>query len=288
MNSIWYILALASSFVMGISTIWEKKALREEHASAYSSSFSIVTAIISLVFIPFANFNISPYILAVIYISSIFSTAGYLLNARTFRHGNISVSSPIFSSFPMLFVVIFASVFLGERVKTIQYVGIASMIIFTYALLFKSDSKEAKSFEKPKYRYLLILSSLFNAAGAVLMKYALGYVNAFTYIIIAEFFVAVNMNVYMQIKYNGIREAIGNILINKKDIIPISALTTIYRILYYFSASIIAISLAAPLRNTIYVIITTFFGGMFFKEKNLAYKLVFSALILFSAYLIVV
>ena len=51
----WYYLVLVSATLMGFSSVLEKYMLKQEHASAYSASFSIMTAVMALVFLPFAE-----------------------------------------------------------------------------------------------------------------------------------------------------------------------------------------------------------------------------------------
>ena len=42
----WYYLVIISSIIMGVSTIVEKYALKNEHATSFSASFSIVIAML--------------------------------------------------------------------------------------------------------------------------------------------------------------------------------------------------------------------------------------------------
>ncbi len=281
----WYYLLLASSVLMGVSTIIEKYALKDEHASAYSSGFAIVTALLALIFLPFANFSIKLFEIPLLYIISLISTATYLFTARIFKHGNISVASPIFSSLPVLFIVIMSAMTLNEYLKPIQYLVIAIMIITAYFLMTFGNKNGSKAFEKTKYIYLIVLTSFLGAVGAIILKYLLNLgMNIFTILIFIELFMAINFTAYMKLKYGGPKEVVSNLKKYKKSIAAISSLTTLYRLTYYAAASLIFISLVSPIRNSIYIVITTFAGGIMFNEKGIKKKLVLSSILIICAY----
>lgn len=270
---------------MGASSIIEKYALKDEHASAYSSGFAIVTALLALIFLPFANFSIKLFEIPLLYIISLISTATYLFTARIFKHGNISVASPIFSSLPVLFIVIMSAMTLNEYLKPIQYLIIAIMVITTYFLMTFGNKNGSKAFEKTKYIYLIVLTSFLGAVGAIILKYLLNLgMNIFTILIFIELFMAINFTAYMKLKYGGPKEVISNLKKYKKSIVAISSLTTLYRLTYYAAASLIFISLVSPIRNSIYIVITTVAGGVIFNEKGIKKKLILSSILIICAY----
>ena len=230
----WYYLVIISSIIMGVSTIVEKYALKNEHATSFSASFSIVIAVFSLVFLPFAKFNINIYELLIIYAMSVLSALSYLFNARIYKHGNISVSTPVLSSLPQLFVVLLAFIFLGEKLTILQYLAIAVLLIATYFLIAPKSVKKYKQFDSKKYVYLLILNTLIMAVGAILMKYVLDLgVNLYAMFILLEVFIAINMAVMISIRYDGVREEFSNLVKNRKIIFSIAILSLLYRIFYY-------------------------------------------------------
>ena len=121
--------------------------------------------------LPFAKFNINIYELLIIYVMSILSALSYLFNARIYKHGNISVSTPVLSSLPQLFIVLLAFIFLREKLTILQYLAIAVLLVATYFLIAPKSAKKYKQFDSKKYVYLLVLNTLIMAAGAILMKY---------------------------------------------------------------------------------------------------------------------
>ena len=284
----WYYLVLISAALMGFSSVLEKYMLKDEHASAYSASFSIIIALMALVFVPFADFNISPYAVALVFLISVVSTISYILTARVFKHGNISVSSPILSSLPQLLIVVFAFMFLSERLSFVQYMSIAVMIIAAYLLLFKANSRKKAAFEGKKYVYELVVVIALMAIGGVLLKYLLFYMNPYTYMVLVEAFMALDMIVYMQLHYGGVKEIAHNMRKYRKPLLAIAVITMAYRITYYVAVSTTYVSLASPLRNTLSVVITVLLGGMLFKEGNIARKLALAAVMLAAVYFLIV
>ena len=284
----WYYLVLISAALMGFSSVLEKYMLKDEHASAYSASFSIITALMALVFVPFADFNISLYAVALVFLISVVSTVSYILTARVYKHGNISVSSPILSSLPQLLIVVFAFMFLSERLSFVQYMSIAVMIIAAYLLLFKANSRKRAAFDKKKYVYELIVVIALMAIGGVLLKYLLFYITPYTYIVLVEAFMALDMTVYMQLRYGGVKEIAHNMRIYRKPLLAIAVITMTYRITYYVAVSTTYVSLASPLRNTLSVVVTVLLGGMLFKEGNIARKLALAAVMLAAVYFLIV
>ncbi len=284
----WYYLVLISAALMGFSSVLEKYMLKDEHASAYSASFSIIIALMALVFAPFADFNISLYAVALVFLISVVSTVSYILTARVYKHGNISVSSPILSSLPQLLIVVFAFMFLSERLSFVQYMSIAVMIIAAYLLLFKANSRKRAAFDKKKYVYELVVVIALMAIGGVLLKYLLFYITPYTYIVLVEAFMALDMTVYMQLRYGGVKEIAHNMRIYRKPLLAIAVITMTYRITYYVAVSTTYVSLASPLRNTLSVVVTVLLGGMLFKEGNIARKLALAAVMLTAVYFLIV
>ena len=280
----WYYLALISSILFGFSTLVEKKSLNKEHAMAFTSSFAIVAAIISLLFIPLADFSISLFSVILIYIISVVVALTYLLIARVYKHCNVSAASPIYTALPSLFVVLFAFLFLGEELSPVRYLFIGVLVAATYLIMFTGK----KQFESKKYVYWLVLASLLSTISAIGVKYLLFSVTPFTYLILLEVFIALNMIVAMHVKYGGMKEIMRNTITYKKEIIAVSLLITAYRITYYLSASVAQISLVWPLSNVPNVIMVVFFSSMLFKEDSTKRKLVLAVVMIIAAYFLVV
>jgi len=201
-----------------------------------------------------------------------------------YKHGSVSAASPVYNALPNFFIVVFAFLFLGEKLTTSQYFFTGVLIFATYLIMFTGKPQ----FESKKYVQWLILASLISAVQATGMKYLLLNTNPYTYLILLEIFVALNMVIGMQLKYGGIKETFRNTLKYKKEIVLIAAFTTAYRVFYYVAASIANIALVWPLSNVLNVIMLVFLGGLIFKEGSVKRKLVIAVAMLAAIYFLVV
>ncbi len=272
----WYYLVLIGAVFYTIAILIEKGALAVEYASAYSSSVCLVAALISLLLLPFADFSMSLYYLALIFIYATFNAIVYLLTARVYKHSSITVSSPVLSSLPQFFVVILAFEFLGEQLSPLKYISIGVLLVAIYLIMFKSDRKHKHPFERRVYIYFLLVTTALSAVGAILLKYALYGVSPITYLILMQAVMSVEMLVYMHFHYGGLRETVRN---TRRFALPIFAtaiFTVVYRLFYYFAVSGTFISLASPLLTALTVVLTVLAGALIFKEDDLKRRLLLS------------
>ncbi|MGI0141971.1 MAG: EamA family transporter [Candidatus Micrarchaeales archaeon] len=271
----WYWLVLASSVLMAVATIIEKYALKAEHATQFSAAFSWIIALVSLVFIPYAIFNISMFQWFLLVVGSILSAATYLITARVYKHGSISIATSVYSALPLLFIVILAYIFLGEYLSLIQYAALAGIIVATYLLLFKGGAKLRNDFDGGnKYKYMMVINAVIVAVSTIIGKYQLVNINFLAYLIITQIFMAIEFAIFISVKYNGVKEIVQTTKTYKYPLITIVLLTIGYRLTYYFALSspTLPVSIAAPLRNTLFTIMTVLVGGMMFKEKGMVWK----------------
>ncbi|MCL5099557.1 MAG: EamA family transporter [Candidatus Marsarchaeota archaeon] len=288
MTLTWYYLVIISAALMSTATLVEKFALKNEHASVYSSDATLLIAVASLLLIPFANFHITAKELLVMYLLSLTSTTTYLLTARTYKHGDVSAASPILSTLPSVFTVLLAFIFLGESLRVSQYIFIIVLVALTYLLLFRNGRNGIKYFERMRYINYLIITSLLMAVGAILMKYVLDLgVSIFTLFVVLGLSIAFNMAVYMTFKYGGVREMTKNLMKHPAPLTTIAVLTLFYRLTYYAAASVAFISIVSPLRQGATVAITVMLGAIIFKEHDLVRKMALAVMMVVCIYFVI-
>lgn len=285
----WEYLIIVSALTIGIAAIIEKQTLKREYATAYSTAFAFLIAILSVVFIPFAKFNLSALSVILIYIFSLISTITYLVTARILRHSSISASSPILSVLPTVFIVIMAFFLLGEKLTLLQYVSIVVLVAASYATFFilPQNGKKLEKKERNKYLYILVITSVLMGISSIINKYALNTVDPFTFIIVAELFIAANFIILITVRYKGVKEMLASLRHHKVPIAAIAILTTVSRITYYIALSTSAVALAQPLNNAVYIVITVLAGCIIFNEGSIRRKLMLSAIILIFAFLLI-
>lgn len=286
----WYFITILAAVLMGTATVIEKYALRKEHATAYTAAFSVLSALFALPLLPFSTFNFGLSTWVAIYLISILGTIGYLLMAKVYRHGNISIASAITSSMPSLFVVLLGFVVLGEVLNAVQYLSIAVLAIASYIFLARYNDGHTDS-KGHGLRFIdkLLGASFVIALGYVLIKFLLNSgINPITYVLLSQIFIAVNMLVYMALRFGGVKEITWHIKSNAKPLVAIAIFTVAYRVPLYTSVSLIQASLVVPLLNSVFIIVTVLAGGLLFKEGNLWKKILISAVLVAASYILVV
>jgi transporter family protein len=286
----WYYLILISSVLTGIAAVIEKNSLKKEHATAFSASVTPLIALLSLLFIPFVplgGFNLTAWQLLLLFFTSVLNAYTFLLSMRVFKHGEISTASPPLSSMPIVLVVILAFLFLGERLTAFQYVGIAGIIIATYMLLFRMQRKNRKqAFDGEKYKRMILVDVCITAAVNILTKYMLVGVDPYVFLIISCMFMSVCFAILISIRYRGVKEIIETAK-RYRVTLGINALLSLgSRVTYYLALVFAPVSLAQPLLNTIYVMITIIVGGFIFHEEGLKRKIILGVIMLFFVYLL--
>lgn len=285
----WYYLVIIAAVASGAAAIIEKQTLKKEFATAYSTSFAFLIAIISIIFLPFAKFNLTALTLGLIYVFSLIATITYLVTARILRHSAISTSSPTISVLPTAFVVLLAFAFLGEKLSIIQYISIGVIVLTAYAMFFKlpQGKKALKGLEKRKYLYVLFINALFLAVASIISKYVLYTVDPFTFLILTELFIAINFIIVITFRYKGVKEMMASLRHHKVPVAAIAVLTTVSRIAYYIALSSSKVSLVQPLNNAIYVIIAVFVGGVIFSEGRLKEKAILTLIMVICVFILI-
>ncbi|MDE1850242.1 MAG: EamA family transporter [Candidatus Micrarchaeota archaeon] len=288
----WYYLVFISSVLMAAATILEKKTLKAEHATQYSAAFSWIIAIASLVFLPLVDLGqISPLQWILLLVGSMLASASYLISARVFKHGSLSVATPVSSSLPLFFIVIFAYTYLGERLSLMQYAALAGLILATYFLLFNGKNlKGKKDFDSSKYKYFLVVNAVLAAVGTIIGRYQLLNINIFSFMVIMQLLMAVEFAIFITIKYNGVREIVQTARTYKFVLLAIVLLTIAYRLTYYdvLTLPAVSVSIASNVRNSLFVIITVFFAGSMFKEQGIKRKMLLGLLMVALSYILLV
>ncbi|MDE1810957.1 MAG: EamA family transporter [Candidatus Micrarchaeota archaeon] len=284
----WYYLAILAAIFTAASTLIEKYALKEEHATQYSASLSVIGAIVPLVFIPFATLaNINLTTVVIIYLSSFFGSWAYLVQARLYKHSNISMSTPTVNTLPNIFIVIIAFFFLGEKLQLFQYASIVVLIAATY-LMFLNGKKSLWGKAKTGFIPMLINSSITSAIAWALVKYILNInVNPFTFLIISQLFMGVNMVVFIQLRYHGLGEIKKMVAQYPMAILSSTIATVLYRILFYLALLGAQVSIAMPLRTSVFIVLTVLLGSIFFKEDNLVKRILLSLIMIAASYVLI-
>ncbi|MBS1267032.1 MAG: hypothetical protein MAG795_01003 [Candidatus Woesearchaeota archaeon] len=283
----WYVYAIGGVCFSAAFVVLRKKALGSEHSLNFESTRLLINALLCLILFPLLDFNFDLKFILLMYLNSIFGTIGILLASRALRHGQISLITPLGNIKPV-FVSLLAFLFLGESITLIQGMGILIILISMY--LLESDHHVSnlvhpiKNLTKDHYSILFILAYVLFSIGNIFDKFFVSEVNIYTYGTILWFFLALNMNLYHGIVH-GFKEVI-TCMKNNKLVFLVSLFSIISWFLGLKAVSMAYVSLVAPVLtlSSLFVII---FGGKFFEEKYLYFRLGMACLMIIGSYLVI-
>ncbi|MDQ0252731.1 putative membrane protein [Evansella vedderi] len=159
--STWFVLAVASAVVFGISTFFFK--INSFKNWPLLPFFGGVYGSGTLAFIVTANLEGVLYLTPMIILSGIVvgigSTFGNLLLMRAFQHGPASLTSPIVNT-NILLIVIMSVLFYGERLGILEYIGIL-LIIVAISILPLDPQEKLSIPNRIWYVYALVATVLF-------------------------------------------------------------------------------------------------------------------------------
>ena len=285
----WYIFALGSAIFSTLSALIEKKSLLKVHAMEFSCALAILNFIFSLPLIFLADFNIPPFVLAVMYISSIIGTIAFLFIAKAVRHLDISLVSPLLNLNPAILAV-FAYLLLGERITQLQLTGIFLIMAGAYIVEINWQKhnlfEPIKSIFRSKHTLFILFSCTLYAFSSICDKFVLSYVNPFTYILVVQFFIAINFIILINTFYGGFKDISTGYHLAGKWIFLVALFTVTYRLLQAWAVSLTLVSLVIPIKR-LSTLFSTLAGGKIFHEKGTKRKAIACIIMLIGAYLII-
>ncbi len=282
----WYYFVIIGAVFNAFALVIEKLLLKTEHALAFSASYALMLAILSLVFIPFANFSLTLYQWGVLFIYSVTLALAYWMAARLFRHGSISSGAPLYNILPTVVTVVLAFIFLGETLSASRY-GLIAIIVLTAFIILTLSNRHRDTKFVGHYNRVVILVALVVGINSAILKYALDNVNIYAFITVTSIMTAIILwavgRERATNKFNEFNEV-------KKLLAPLAAmafLVTVYRLLLYNAVPSAPISLVIPLNSTMAVLLNVLSGGVFFGESHIRRKLLLSAVMLIAAYFLI-
>ena len=266
---IWLSYTILSAVAVAFCGILSKKALFTTHSTSFAVTQKFFEILILLFFIPFIPFNYSfATYLTIIFIALIGAFA-YILDVKSFRHVEISVSAPL-SNITPIFVLFLAFIFLGERLTYPQLIGVLILLSGTFMLEYKLFQKSfsLKSFFTQKYHLFLVISFLLYAITATIEKKLIVTVNPTSYLVLVWFFVFFFIGIYQMISFGTIplRKTIKE---NGFLIFASSAFAVFAGFMYLHALSLALVSLVIPVKR-LSTLIETIAGGRMFHEHHVA------------------
>ena len=169
----WFFVALISALLSASAAITQKKVLFNLGALEFSFLLSLVNLLFSIPFFFFINYEtINSTNLLILFVKSLIGVGAFLCVMISLKNLEISNALPLLALTPG-FVAVFAFIFLGESLKTIEVIGLFFLIAGTFIM----ESNNLKSiffpfgtFLKSKYHRFIVLALLLFTASSILDK----------------------------------------------------------------------------------------------------------------------
>jgi drug/metabolite transporter (DMT)-like permease len=287
----WFAIALLSAFLSSFAAVTQKKVLFNLGALEFSFMLSLVNLLFSIPFFFFIDYGtINSYNLTILFIKSVIGVGAFFCVMLSLKNLEISNALPLLALTPG-FIAVFAFIFLGESLKTMEVVGLIVLIIGTY-LLESQSLKEIfypfSVFIKSKYHRFAVLALLLFTASSILDKLLLVKLKlspvsltAFQHIYFALLFSII----YFFFRKKSQPIALSVSKNNFGWIALISVLTIGYRFTQVAAIGMASVALVLAVKRTS-VFWATIIGGKIFSDKDLLKRSIAAILILIGAILI--
>ena len=296
----WYTLLVGTIILSAAGSILEKKTLFKEHAMEFSTVFSIFAAVLALFLFPFANFNFPIQFWLLIFVLSWLDAIAFLFYAKASRHMEISSSSPLLAFSPVM-TAILAFLILKESLTTIQMGGIGLILFGSYILEMrpqKSFKKEIltpfKMMVKSKYIHFIFFTLLLYAFSAIISRFLLNTqgaqpIDPLAFLLSLHLMIAVNLTILITIFHDGFKGIVHGIKSAWKwiGLMAVFVFTSRLLLVYAISFPAAKIALVIAVKRTS-TVLSTFFGGEIFKDKNLKQRTIASIIMVIGAIILVI
>lgn len=273
----WFFFAITSAVLSSVAAITQKKALVKMNALEFSFHLSWVNLIFCLPFLFDPGFGeINSHQALIMFIKTMLQALAFWCVMLSLKNLEISSALPLLALTPG-FVAIFAFIFIGEKLTTLQTLGLTLLLLGSYFIEMKSLDKAIEPFrvffKTKKYIYVAAALAFFTVS-TILDKYLLKdqKMETSSFMLLQHLFFLVDFLVLMLVTRSSFS------LPKKPDFryVALLVLLTAFMTIGYRYTQIIAFTLA-PVALVIAVKrISVFFasvaGGKIFNEGGLLKK----------------
>ncbi|MBA4348403.1 MAG: hypothetical protein C0415_00215 [Thermodesulfovibrio sp.] len=289
MENIWVILSLIAAFTLATSDALTKKALsvHNEYLIAWLRLLlSLPFLFIALLFVPIPQINRDFYIASACALP--LEVIAMILYIKALKISPLSLTMPFLSLTP-LFLIVVAYILLGEKLTFLGGIGVLFIVAGSYTLNIKEAKKGVfepfAAIKKEKGSIFMIIVAIIYSVTASLCKKAIENSSP---VFFAVTYITVLVIIFTPIVMYKSKDELQ--MVFRKGAIKKSILPGIFHAIMLIS-SLIAVSLT----NVAYMIsvkrlsllISIFYGYMFFREKGIKERLLGAAFMLAGFILIV-
>lgn len=287
----WFYLALISAVLSATAAIFQKRILKDIEALDFSLLLSVFNVILSVPFLINVDYaGLSILNLVVLYIKSILGCLAFLSVMLAIKNLDISRALPLLALTPGI-VAVFAFIFIGDSLTTIQVSAILFLIAGTYLLEVRKGGglfDPFKVFIRSKNHHYVIYALLLFTVTSILDRLLLHRYNLppNAFLGFQHIFFAVNFFIifllYKKDFYALAKTSSGSLWYL---IILVSFLTVLYRFTEILAVKIAPVALVLSVKR-ISIFFAVIIGGKIFKEEKLFIKAVATAIIIIGIILI--
>lgn len=294
----WYVYALIAAVLIAGITLFEKRELKTEHSLEYVVVLSVFNMIVAGFLWPWVSFEIAPLTLLWMYGASILGALSLWFTAKALRHLDVSVVSPQLT-LNVVFALLFAFLFLGETINSVQAIGIVILLggslLLTRDALYNTTFGHHAVFGHQKvnasknvhfYQFLIVAAMAFLGASTVVDKMVLDSVSVFDFIFYIHIFLAFNHLAIYGIVHKGYKNLFVDLNRAGWIMVIIAVVTILSRLVGAQALALAGVALVVPLKR-ISSVIATVLGGKMFQESGIVLRTVISLLMIIGVWLIV-
>ena len=279
MISYWILLTLASAILFSIKDIMAKKWLKHEHRPRNIIMGENLILLFLMIIFLYDKVNYLSYkqIWWLYLLKGLAVGGGALIYFRLLKENEVSIVSPLINLSP-LFLMLFSSFILLERLSFIQIMGVILIVISTYFLELNKHAHIENTDHKihliqiitkdSKFIVNVILMLLLFTFAAIFDKMILKQVDVMTDMFFTGFVILIMGIMFSLNDFN-----IKNLISKPIFILSLVGILSNFLILTVIALPDVFVSLIIPIRRTS-TLFTAFFGGILFHEKHLSKKMI--------------
>lgn len=286
----WLLLAFISASLLGFYDVFKKQSLKNNAVipvlflnTLFSSLIFLPFILLSAVrpeilkdtifFVPAAGWEVHKYII----LKSCIVLGSWMFGYFGMKHLPLTIVGPINATRPVMVLVGALFVF-GEHLNFYQWIGVL-MAVISFFMLSKSGKNEGIDFRRDKWIYFIVLAGILGAASGLYDKYLIapadeGGIGLDRMVVqswynIYQFFMMCAVLMVLWYPNHGTTTRFRW----SWFIICISVFLCAADFVYFYSLSLdgAMISIISMVRRSS-VIVSFFFGGIVFRERNLKSK----------------
>ncbi|OYT36614.1 hypothetical protein B6U91_00780 [Candidatus Pacearchaeota archaeon ex4484_71] len=286
----WYLFSLMAAFFSAAAAVIQKKILFKESAIGFSLLLALFNLFLALPFFFFIDYSLlTTSGMLVLILKSSLGAVAFLFVMQGIKNLEISEALPLLALTPGL-VAIFAFIALGEKLNSIEILGVVLLMAGTYILSLKKKrnilSPVKKAFSKKGHFFVLgallifTTTSILDKALLGNFKVSLNAFMGFQHLIFAIVFIIILL-------FSKKRTELKTALKNSWILIAfVSVFTITYRYAHLLAIKSAPVALALSIKR-ISIFLAVVIGGTIFKDKRLIQKIIATIILIAGAILII-